>query len=642
MGGLVAIPSAWRRRAIPRVAAATPTGVAYGEAPVTRLLRLFVLTLVVLAVAIAARPQAPAPDRPVTVHVNAIVMDRLGHPVPHLKSSDFALEIDGVARKIDAVAPHATADTADPQLGHRHSNRAALPAGARAFALLLDEFHVPPGAATDRVRDALTRFVDERLAPGDVVAVLKPLDSLRSIQFTRDRDATRQAIASFSGRAGDYTPRSAFERDFLGTAPAAVEAARLQIVLSALRTLATEVGELRPASGAVVLVSGGFADPDRTALIDPRLPNVRSVVRSAMRVDVPIYAFDPSTGGALQPAVAASPAPPDPPAAVLQRLATETGGDLVTGGGDLRAGLARMAQNLGAGYVIAFESPHGRDGQYHAISLRVKRRDARVLARAGFWMSTPVASRPAPGLPSFASTRMLHRSALIDAWLGVTRSQDGGARLVLTWAPADRDTTRALERPSMVVVHATTLDGHVVFDGQVSPLPDTGEPPSAVDRAVFEAPAGRLQIDMKIFGADGAVLDVDARDLDVPDVTASKRILVTPEILRSQSAREFRTLVQSADAAPSPGRTFSRTERLLVRVPAYDPAGGTPRITVTLQNRWGQPMRTCAALAPAPGTGIAQFDVPLAPLAPGDYIIQVLATGSSGTTKEAINIHVTG
>ena len=74
------------------------------------------------------------------------------------------------------------------EAAHDDSAEEAARDGTRLFALLLDEYHVSAGASTGRVREALTRFVDRELGARDLVAVLKPLDSLLTIRVTRDPD----------------------------------------------------------------------------------------------------------------------------------------------------------------------------------------------------------------------------------------------------------------------------------------------------------------------------------------------------------------------------------------------------------------------------------------------------------------------
>src|SRR5213078_2785546 len=112
---------------------------------------------------------------------------------------------------------------------------------------------------TTRVREALTSFVDRDLRPRDLVAVLKPLDSLLTIRVTRDRDAVRHAIETFDGRKGDYEPRNAFERDFIAGAPARVDQVRAQVATSALNALAVHIGKLNDGRKSILLVSEGFA-----------------------------------------------------------------------------------------------------------------------------------------------------------------------------------------------------------------------------------------------------------------------------------------------------------------------------------------------------------------------------------------------
>src|SRR5258708_9516776 len=149
----------------------------------------------------------------------------------------------------------------------------------------------------------------------DVAAVVvKPLDSLTAISLTTDRSRFRDAIADFEGRKGNLEPRTRLEEETLGRAPALVEAGRTQVVLSALRALAGQLG-LAPGRSAILLVSEGFAQEPRR-LGARGLPDVGIVERFANRYDVPVYAFDPRSAYAE----------PDGAAVMLGRLVSETGG----------------------------------------------------------------------------------------------------------------------------------------------------------------------------------------------------------------------------------------------------------------------------------------------------------------------------
>ena len=120
--------------------------------------------------------------------------------------------------------------------------------GGRVIGIFLDEFHVQAGDTTMRARAALTQFVDTHLRDGDTVALVKPLDPLHAITFTQDRDAIRKVIAGVRRHAGDYTPRSEFEHNFISRDPRTAEATRAQVVTAALQALARAAR--RAAAGA--------------------------------------------------------------------------------------------------------------------------------------------------------------------------------------------------------------------------------------------------------------------------------------------------------------------------------------------------------------------------------------------------------
>ena len=110
---------------------------------------------------------------------------------------------------------------------------------------------------------------------------------------------------------------------------------------------------------------------------------------------------------------------------------------------------------------------------------------------------------------------------------------------------------------------------------------------------------------------------------------------------RRSCARERRaTFSRSgaiADAVPAAAREFSRAERLLVRVPAYGPGNTTPELTRAAaqpqgaaderRSRSGRPRRLTAR----------KIELPLAGLAPGDYILEIKA----GDVQELVGFRVT-
>ena len=569
-----------------------------------------------LAAAASAVPLVRgAADNPV-VRVTAVVTNARGEPMSGLRAADFHVTVDGTPYAVDALE-FRNAGTDPP----------------RVFALLLDEFHVDPASA-EAVRDLLLPLLDTHLRPMDLALVFKPLDPLTSIEPTADRQSIRQSIATFAGRKGDYAPRSVFEEKYMAQAPDAVVAARAQIVSSALRAVAARLGELRDVRPAIVLVSDGFA----RQRADRHLPaNLLSAVRIANRGNVPVYVFSPS--GTVPPDggnAGGDADGVDPAQAALQAVAAQTGGDFNAGVASFAGGLTRLARELDAHYVLTCQPPHGDDGRFHSVQISVKRPDARVRARTGYLAPLSAELRAAAARPA-APARVLRRSGLIQSWSGFTRGAQRQPRVTFTWEPAALRPGTAQPTPALLVMTASTPRGAVLFDGQVAAVGPAARSGSA-NRAEFDAPAGRVLIDIKVLDAKGVVLDSDARDLDVPNLETARATILPPAVLRAGSAREFRAVSEDPDAPPVPSRDFRRTERLLLRVPAYGADGAPAEVSATLLNRWRHPMRALPAMAGSLREGVTQFDIPLAPLAPGEYTILLTA----GTVTEIVTFRVRG
>jgi len=168
-----------------------------------------------------------------------------------------------------------------------------------------------------------------------------------------------------------------------------------------------------------------------------------------------------------------------------------------------------------------------------------------------------------------------------------------------------------------------------------------GAPPGRnASRVSFDVAPGKIQLRISVEGAVSQVLDSETREISVPDLTSAQATLGTASVLRARTAREFQQLRTDGDAVPTAGREFSRTEHLLVRVPAYGPGGTAPTLNVHLLNRAGSPMNELKA-EPAPKTGEQQIDLPIAGLPPGEYVLEIKA-GDAGDASELVGFRVTG
>jgi len=594
----------------------------------------------VLAVAVVS-PQRPlrgqsALPRLFTIDVSAA--DARGRAVENLGPADFELREEGSLVPVESVrlvraggdppadAPALIQSAADER-------QAAGKDDARLFAIFLDEYHVTSGANTDRVRDALLRFVDHDLTPRDLVAVMKPLDSLFAIRLTRDRAAVRRVIEAFDGRKGQYEPRNAYERDYIAGTPAKIDAARSQVALSAVNALAVHLGSLADRRKTLVVATEAIGRSERRRGQE-FLPTLDTIIRSANRANVAVYPFDPSDGAG------------DSAGEGLRRLAEETDGAAIRADAD--SGLRRAAADSSGYYLLSFRSLHPDDGKFRELQASVKRAGVRVRARKGYWAASPDEAMRAALLAKIDAPKRVvppepapHVSRLIRPWFGVSRGAAGTSRVTFVWEPAARvPGDRVRSQVSRLILTARSSDGTVLFEGPVAPTGPAAidDPAATPSRVILDMPPGRLRLRMSIQDAASQVLDQDVREVSVRDLRGDVAV-GTPQVLRARNAREFRTL-DALEAVPVASREFSRTERLLIRFQAYGPGGAPPVVSARLLGRAGNAMRELT-VAPASTPGDNTIDLPLAGLAAGEYMVEVRATSGAGGATDRVGFRVT-
>ena len=130
------------------------------------------------------------------VRVDVIVTDKQGKPVLDLKPDEFQISEDSKPQKIEAFsvvkidARRADGCAGPPtQIRTRFDEeREAARPDVRLFVLLLDDYHVRRGNDM-AVRKPLIDFIQNQLAPADMVAIMYPLTPVTDLHFTRDRDS---------------------------------------------------------------------------------------------------------------------------------------------------------------------------------------------------------------------------------------------------------------------------------------------------------------------------------------------------------------------------------------------------------------------------------------------------------------------
>ena len=579
--------------------------------------------------------------------------------------------------------------------------RAAAREDVRVFAIFFDDYHVRLENGR-RLREPLINFLQTQLAPTDLVAIMHPLTPLDAVRMTRNHAAVVKEVEQFYGRKYDYEPRNNFERRYSHYPTSIVERIRNEVSLSGLRALITSLGGLREGRKALILLSEGYTnylppqlrnrDAEQGSLRNPNRMNafagdnelerslefmatadimtsLQRVFDVANRNNTAIYAVDPRGLGVFefdvsQPTVSlrSDAQTLRSTLATLRTLADQTDGRAIVNQNDLSNGLRQMVRDSSTYYLIGYNSSQApTDGEFHEIKVRVKRDGTKVRARRGYWAYTPddvtraMAPLVEPGQPSAVEAALAaivepRRGRFVRTWVGSARAENGKTRVTFVWEAVPSVPGQRREALDRVSLTATNDGGDPYYRGRILDAAGAGslggsgasyEPgrDATTGRAVFDVDPGAMHMMVAIEGTAGEVLDKEIKEVSIPDLTGTDVALSTPAIIRARSVLERRTLTQDLEAVPTPGRTFRRTDTLLIRFEAYAPGLSVPTLSASLLNRSGKPMSEIPLQPPVEGRP-HQVDLPLASLAPGEYLVEISASAEDSAAKELIAFRV--
>jgi VWFA-related protein len=635
--------------------------------------------------AVAQVPQQVFRTGTVFVNVDAYPR-RDGKVVDGLTKADFEIKEDGKLQTVEAlefvrVAPFtAEAELRDPNTVEDSYRQARDPRN-RVFVIFLDLFHTTP-AGSYYAREPLIDFLRRSIGPNDLFGALTPEVPVTRLTFARLGETLASDLIRYWPWGEDrktLTPRNAAEERLLACGPtieageALVRAFRNETTANSLDSLVALLGTLRDQRKYVLLVTEGWSMPrgvgpgglpQRQPTIptvgvgptgqltmgrDPngnpdrdwcstersRLAQVNYAQRfldlmtAAQRANVAFYPLDVgglradmpdlSTGGASVAAMEAMHAINTQRVDQLMTLAHNTDGKAIVSTNDLVGSLRKVVDDLSAYYLLGYQSTNpAADGRWRRIDVRVKQPNVDVSARRGYLAFTAemvkaeADSRNKPTRVRTGADEALERLARMRpearAFLAASRTASG-LEVVVELASRETELGR-FASGAPVTVTATPREGGapVSVEGRIP----AGARSVVVAVPLAESAGSAWRVSLRMPGASAAdepieeALDVAASSGEVTSAVRVFRAGASPRAVPQRSADPV----------------FRRTERVHLEWPVDAPAearGGR------LLNRQGDPLPVPVSVSErAEGDRtVLTADLQLAPLAPGDYVIEL-------------------
>jgi hypothetical protein len=397
-----------------------------------------------------------------------------------------------------------------------------------------------------------------------------------------------------------------------------IEMLRSQVTASALDSTIAFLGTIKEGRKAILFVSQtigrvGTGPMDTFAWLD-------AAIRSANANNTSIYAFDPR---GLEMNSRTSD--------VLHSLAGQTGGKQFSNNSPA-ASLREVVRNASAFYLLGYASAKNpADGRFHKISVRVKRPGVEVRSRTGYYapsltdMDTArkaAAANEPPSDVSKALSKLVdapHMDIAGDLWAGAAPGPDGRPRITVAWSPRQGS-------DAAVRIRAAAKDGRVFFDG-----------PLQGGVAAFDAAPGAMTIRRTLLDTDGSMADREDLVLEVPDFANAPLTIGTPAVFRARTPLELRAIQSTPDAVPFAGRQFERNDRIIARFGVFGPGATDATVTVTLLSRRGAKLSTMPLKTTAGGY---EIDLPIASIARGEYVFEILASRGAEQAKTLLSFKV--
>jgi VWFA-related protein len=615
---------------------------------------------------VAGQGAAPAPDQQTKpfrssvdlVPVDVNVVDRTGRPIADLTARDFALKVDGKPRRIATAEFIAvTRDSDRSPVNRDYSSNPASP-GARLIMLVVDQGNI--GMSRGKYAIESARHFISQLSPADRIALVTIPGAGPQIDFTANHALVETALQSVVGKSDDgehqdnqiglseaialqrgnrQVLQEILDRECTGLAggtladcQSTLEArartvyvnlqSRTRDTLLSLRRVMDRLSRT-PTPKTVVLLSEGV-------LIDNRdISEISWLGPAAARGQVTLHVLQ------LEPAAFnASNAQNSPTRAAdiefghdgLGFLAGAAAGSVfrVISGAD--AAFSRLALELSGYYLLSFEpEPGDRDTKVHKIKIEVPRRkDVAVRARNEFSVDAPRVRTLQEQLSDLLAAPLLATEIglRVSAYSFTDRSSDK-LRIILA---ADIDRSR--NGSGKVALAYSVVDAKErIVAAQLEPeltTPVRADGQTQTYIGAISAPPGTYRIKLGVVDENGKQGSVE--HTVEAHLTPAGQIHLTDLLLGDASG--------GTDLRPTVSGEFTGDMLHGYVELQSDAAGPLQDASVALEianSAQSRAIDTVAARfenepASSPGRRVAEAEVPIALLPPGEYVARAVVT----------------
>ena len=344
-----------------------------------------------------------------------------------------------------------------------------------------------------------------------------------------------------------------------------------------------------------------------------------TMMQTANRANVSFYPVDPDRLFSGQHSLSSNHA--------LEMMVSITDGLRISESALIESGLRRIVDDLSSYYLLGYYSPAKADGNFHKISVRVKRPGVSVRARAGYFAAKAVdAVRPAATTSSVDTSEAKVIGQALSSLAAFSRELPLRVRAAAAWTQDRSPIVRAVaEVPRGTAsgddwakggqVEATLLDaeGKTIAKGGASLVPGTFvaqiaiAPPTPLESGDYKVLV-RTKGAAALGSTESVIFTLEAAPLGTGTL-----------FFRRTGPREM----------PTADLRFRRTERLVIETPVSLGADVSARLLGRTGNAVNVPV-TATIRDDADGTRWRRVEIALAPLAVGEYVVETTA-GSERT-----------